>query len=228
MNNRTTLHTLSVTALALCSSALFAAEPAPKPAPPSAEVAKVMLSAERWSSADVNAVARFVSAPQFIYVSQAAGTVFHVSGNPMLQLGADYGKVLQVGDTTREGVYWNFGGDPASVRIGDGPETVELPPKSLIVIGNVLKDEDRARALPGIVIGPEGEVKVYTGEVEGGVTCGAGYFACCMENSGGFTITAKCIADNSPNLPLCNSGGPGASACEIGASLADFNDAHLR
>lgn len=217
MTKQTTLHSFSVAVLTLCSSALFAAEPAPKPAPSSAEIAKVMLSAERWSSDDINAVARFLNAPQFIYVSTVAGAVFYESGNPMLQLGADYGKTLQVGEAAREGVYWNFGKDAGFIRIGDGPETVELPPQSLIVVGNVLKDEDRARPLPGAVIGPAGQETVFTGETTMSVACGTGYFACCKYNSGGNTITAKCVANNIATMPICDSGGPGSTECSVTA-----------
>lgn len=212
MTKRTTLHSLSAAVFALCSSAVFAADPASKPAPPSAEVAQIMLTAERWSSDDVNAVARFVNASQYVFISDDQGPVFYESGNPLLRLGAGYGETLQVGEASDEGVYWNFSKDSAFVRIGDGPGVVELLPRSLIVIGGALKDENLARPIPGAVIGAGGGETIFVNETVS-ITCGPGFYACCKRNSGGSSRTAECLPNSAAVMPLCTSGGPGSVSC---------------
>ncbi len=203
-----------VVAFLSSTSALLAEEPALKPDGGSKEVAAVMLSAAQWSSADINAVARFVDAPEFVYIPSDQGPVMYESGNPLLQLGADYGKVLQVGETARSGVFWNFGKDRALLRLRNGIGIIELRPRSLIVLGDALIEEERGRPLPGAAVGGEGEETIIV-QVTKSVKCGAGYYACCKYNGGGNQMTATCIRDNAPNAPICDAGGPGATECSV-------------
>lgn len=190
---------------------------AEKPVPAKADVSRAMLQAERWTSADLDAVARFVDATQYIYVSPGAEALRYESGNPLLQLGSGYGSVLEVGGQASEGVFWNFSNDSAFLRVGVGPEVIELRPKSLMIVGRTLESDAREPSLTNALTGPDGEEIVTIADHTISTKCGAGFYACCKYNSGANTITAQCIANNSPNAPICDGGGPGSTECSITA-----------
>lgn len=191
-------------------SVASAGEPPIAAAEFSPEVAKLMLTARSWSADEIHALAKYVRAPRYVIVPADAGPVSYESGNPMLMLGEDYGKVFEVGDTALRGVMWNFTNDPAVVRIGEGPDVTNLPPGTLLIVG------DAAHGLVGpadaFQPGVDGEFWVILNRTLS-VKCGAGYYACCTGT--GSTMKAVCIRDNSPNAPVCDGGGPGSSECSI-------------
>jgi hypothetical protein len=193
----------------LAAGSSSAAEPAEAVIVPE-EVAGLMLNAETWTNSQVNTLALYLRASMYAFVPAELGPVFYEAGNPMLMLGSGYGQVFEVGDTVRDGVYWNFSRDESFIRIGDGPEATRLPPGSLLIVGGAIAESPVQH--PGGGIGAKRMVLEFT-QTSAGVACGPGYYSCCYVS--GSAVRAACIKNDSPDAPDCYAGGPTSLSCAL-------------
>lgn len=202
--------TRAVFAAALVATPVFAADQVA----PSADLAQQLASKASLTSSEIAQLADSLNSPAYVVLFETDDARTLEFGAGLLQLGDHTKGVVAEGEELARGVYWNFSTSSVFLGNNDGVPSIEVPAGGIIVVG-------------ALSLGNAGDVERIDTIASGGpsVTCGAGFYACCQQNQGGSSRTAKCIANGTTPAPNCTHGGPGATSCSFGSSSSvDFAD----